>query len=651
MATPGTQDPRPDARTGAGLPPGAVVLDEEQARRLFEERDEAEERGGLPNGFEVQDPGLRNWVLQNSTNLEKKLRKGAQRKENLTREEREYEDFKELKRHLESARAVETNLEEPEEKHDPRLKQAARYNITRIGALATEMMDADAGGEHPMRAAMERLGVDADIINDLGEIRRDAREVPTDAGASEWKARYEAAEESFEELRRLTEDRALEKALHKAAKASRAKQNINATWANTDRTLSENTHNAVREAFDGKGHDDDVLAAMKLLQIGHGIASPVAASTLGSAKSGITYALLQAVQAGKSLSADWPARREVAAERLPEEVAAQRASGDVFEVEEPAGEGGGRRAEEVDEAGVNPAVERKRARERARHAAARFEAAITQMPKSLRTRITREMEANGQQGPDWNALSGTSETRRRSRQFIARRARGAGEASSLASALENGQEMPEGHRALASALDEIVSQKLGRTKAGESAQRNDIEKIEEARDALKHMSYIEIAHEQLAQAGRNASELLRNPLAGEHVAKMEEGSQLLLQQTKEFAILAVHNERGVHPDELSCEEVAMRTESVWERLDVKTRKSMSMMSVPEEKGRPKEENGHMPKVDTMHEARWTALAGEKLVKNIREMKNEIASSTRSGDPQIFAGRKPREKTGAGQERG
>ena len=650
MATPGTHDPQTDIGVGAVLPPGAVVLDADQARALFEESDRAEEAGGLPNGFEIQDPGLRNWVLQESTDLEKTLRKSAERKEDLTPEEREYEDFKELKRHLASARAVETSLEAPEETQDPRLKKAARYNITRIGALATEMMDADAGAEHPVRQTMDRLAIDPNIINDLADARRGARETAPDAGAEQWRAQYEAAEESLEQVRSLTEDKKLEQTLEAAAKKSRAKRNIAQTWANTDRTLSENTQNAIRETFEGKGHDDDLLAAMKLLQIGHGIASPVVGSTLGTAKSGIAYALLPAVHAARTLTGQWSVRENVAAERLPEEVVRENAQ--AFEVVDGGKEGEGRRtAEEIDQQETNPAVERKRAVDRARKAAARFESTIAQMPRSLRTRIAREMEADGGTPPEWNALSGTSPTKRRARSFVAGRRKGATpEQSTLADALEHGTGMPPAQRAVVEAIEEKIAERLGRVEPGESAGKSDVERIEGAREALKHMSFIEIAHEQLAQAGRNAQELLRNPVAAEHVAKMEEGNQLLLQQTKEFTILALPNEHGRHPDELSCEEVAIRTETAWERLDTKTRKSMSMMSVPEREGGPKADNGYRPAVGTMEEARWTAQAGEKLVKEVRTMKNEIASSTRMTDPKLFASRATRTQVKEGPER-
>ena len=653
MAIPGTHDPRPDPRVAKVLPEGAVVLDAEQARALFEDSDRAEEAGGLPNGFEIQDPGLRNWVLQRSTDLEKELRKSAERKEDLTPEEREYENFKELKHHLRSARAVETSLEAPEETQDPRLRKAARYNITRIGALATEMMDADQGGEHPARQAMDRLGLDANVINDLADARRNARDMATDAGAGEWRAQYEAAEETLEAVRSLTEDKELEETLREAAKKSRAKRNIEQTWRNTDRTLSENTHNAVREAFDAKGHDDDVLAAMKLLQIGHGIATPVVGSTLGTAKSGITYALLPAVRAGRTLAEKWSVRDSVATERLPEEVA--EADKQAFEVVDAGagGEGGRPTAEDIDADRRNPAVERKRAGDRARAAAGRFESTIAQMPRSLRMRISREIQAQGRQPPDWNALAGTSHTKRRARSFVAGRRAGAGgerSQSSLAGALESGSAIPAAERAVMEAIEERIAEKLGRTEPGESAGRSDMERIEEAREALKHMSFIEIAHEQLAQAGRNAQELLRNPIAAEHVARMEEGNQLLLQQTKEFAILAIPNEHGRHPDELSCEEVAMRTETAWERLDEKTLKSMSMMSVPEREGAPKAENGHRPGVGTIEEARWSAQAGEKLVKEVRTMKNEVASRTRMTDPRLFASRATRTRANERQGR-
>ena len=604
-------------------------------------------------------------MLRKSTNLEKTLRDSAKRKENLTPEEHEYENFKELKRHLMSARAVENSLSGPEEGQDPRLKKAARYNITRIGALASEMIDSDAGG-HPIRDAMERKGIDANIVNDLAETRRDAREMPDDATATQWKGQYENAEEVLETLNQMVEDPEVEETLKRKAEKSKAKRMISDTWANTDRSLGENTQNAISEAFDGKGHDDDMLAALKLFEIGYGIASPVVSSTLGSVKSGLTCALLPAIRSSKRLTSQWQIGKGVKAERLPEEVTKDRSEKDAFEIEEALvgreKAQTGRHAEEVTpEAGENPAVQRKRNRDETRYAAAKLETTINQMPKSLRTRITREIVHRGGQTPEWNKLAGTTHTRRRSYQFVAgkKKTHNQGEASTLAHTLEHRTPMPKEHAEFIAVVREMfghdttIDEEKGTQEEGQTSntQMTDREKVEQASGALIHMGYIEVAHEQLAQAGKNALQLLRNPLSAEYIGGMDKGTQLLLQQTKEFAILAISNEHGVHPDELPCEEVAMRTESIWERLDPKTRASMSKMTVSEMDGRPQAEHRHMPRMNNIDEARWAAQAGEKLVKEVRGVRTEIESSTKTIDPKLFASRTGQTKdTKKGTER-
>lgn len=645
-------DDRTDTPLGGGESP--TPISEEQARRMFGS-DEPHKDGELPNGFQVEDPGLKSWILKAGRRLDNTVHADTEKAgtdADASPEERALAKFEELRQQLKNARAVHEALGRPAAQQDPRLTRAARYNLTRIASLATDMLDNDEGSENPMGDARARTGGTQDLADQLAQLRRSARESEAGGNPEPWKALYASAGEPLLALEAIVEDRTLVHTMKDRADKAKGARLHKSTWDNTGRTLTENAHNAVGEVFEGKGHDDDFQTVLKLLSIGHGIAAPATGSTLASMRAGIYGALLPAVRAGQRMGVEWYTRDTVGAERTPEEVIAERGHEantpyDIADADAqrtrigPAGEERPA-APKAEDIGAGPTQDAKRERDAANRAVLRLERAVETMPKTLRARIARDLRRDGAKPPDWRALAKPASPGRRQATLFATGAKAPERKrrEALIEAVEKNTELPEPWGPFVEQMHTLLAPSLRPDTNDTGTPR---ERIEGAAGLIAHMGEIEIAHEQLGQAGKLATRLERDPAYAESLASNEQkGNQLLVKNMKTFAVLGVGVGGGASAslDDVSCEDIVMRTNAVWWRIPERTRVDIAGIDTGGRGNAPGKDSQHVPDMAVREQARWCAHAGHGLHRRVRNIHKAI--ETRLGidaDTALFAQRR------------
>ena len=100
----------------------------------------------------------------------------------------------------------------------------------------------------------------------------------------------------------------------------------------------------------------------------------------------------------------------------------------------------------------------------------------------------------------------------------------------------------------------------------------------------------------------------------------------LINATRTFEALGMPDPKGVSPNMMSCNDIAMRTSAIWRKIDDNTKVKFASIQVPLADGKvtpPRAEDEFDPDVDRLGGARWLALASERLKRDVVKLERDL----------------------------